>query len=134
MKSNDVFLKYLQDSTANPAHPSGLFFDLRWSALKKPSLELNFLHIFAIPTSSRHEKWLANVGKTFCGISLLYKHTVAIQSDLVKFEEGFGGVANYNYHSGICEAKLHLPYGYATQLRFNTMQQDLEGKPNFKKV
>ena len=41
-------------------------------------------------------------------------------SDLVKFEEGFGGVVNYNYHSGICVAKLHLPYGYATQLRFNT--------------
>ena len=56
------------------------------------------------------------------------------QSDLVKFEEGFGGVANYNYHSGICEAKLHLPYGYATQLRFNTMQQDLEGKSNLRKA
>ena len=46
-------------------------------------------------------------------------------SDLVKFEEGFGGVVNYNYHSGICVAKLHLPYGYATQLRFNTMQQNM---------
>ena len=49
-------------------------------------------------------------------------------SDLVKFEEGFGGVVNYNYHSGICVAKLHLPYGYATQLRFNTMQQDMTTK------
>ena len=46
-------------------------------------------------------------------------------SDLVNFEEGFGGVVNYNYHSGICVAKLHLPYGYATQLRFNTMQQNM---------
>ena len=46
-------------------------------------------------------------------------------SDLVKFEEGFGGVVNYNYHSGICVAKLHLPYGYATQLRFNTLQQNM---------
>ena len=44
---------------------------------------------------------------------------------LVNFEEGFGGVVNYNYHSGICVAKLHLPYGYATQLRFNTMQQNM---------
>ena len=83
----------------------------------------------------KHDKWLANVGnKTFCGISLLYKTYCGYQSDLVKFEEGFGGVANYNYHSGICEAKLHLPYGYATQLRFNTLQQDLEGKPNLKKA
>ena len=32
------------------------FFALPWSALKKPSWELNFLHIFAVPLSSRHEK------------------------------------------------------------------------------
>ena len=32
------------------------FFALPWSALKKPSWELNFLHIFAVPLSSRHQK------------------------------------------------------------------------------
>ena len=32
------------------------FFALPWSALKKPSWELNFLHIFAVPLSSRYEK------------------------------------------------------------------------------
>ena len=32
------------------------FFALPWSALKKQSWELNFLHIFAVPLSSRHEK------------------------------------------------------------------------------
>ena len=31
-------------------------FALSWSALKKPSWGLNFLHIFEIPSSSRHEK------------------------------------------------------------------------------
>ena len=40
------------------------------------------------------------------------------QGDLVKFEEGLSGVVNYDYHSGDCVAKLHLPYGYATQLQF----------------
>ena len=37
------------------------FFALLWFALKKPSWELNFLHIFAISLSRRHEnvvKWL----------------------------------------------------------------------------
>ena len=32
------------------------FIALSWSALKKPSWDLNFLHIFAVPSSSRHEK------------------------------------------------------------------------------
>ena len=31
-------------------------FALPWSALKKPPWEFNFLHIFRIPSSSRHEK------------------------------------------------------------------------------
>jgi hypothetical protein len=39
--------------------------------------------------------------------------------DLVKFEEGFSGVVNYNHHSGDCVADLHLPYGYSTQLRLH---------------
>lgn len=46
--------------------------------------------------------------------------------DLVNFQdEGFrqAVVVNYNDHSGDCLAKLHLPYGYATQLRFNIITQ-----------
>ena len=31
-------------------------FALPWSALKKPQWEFNFIHIFGIPSSSRHEK------------------------------------------------------------------------------
>ena len=31
-------------------------FALPWSALKRPPWEFNFLHIFGIPSSSRHEK------------------------------------------------------------------------------
>ena len=49
------FLSYLQDMTANPANLAAIF-SLPWSALKKPSWKLNFLHIFAAPLSSMHEK------------------------------------------------------------------------------
>ena len=39
-----------------PFQPSGCNFSFSWFTLKKPSWELNFLHIFAVPLSSRHEK------------------------------------------------------------------------------
>ena len=52
-----------------------LFFALPWSVLKKPLWELNFLQIFAIPSSSRDEKccqcckdllWYLNSLETYC--------------------------------------------------------------------
>ena len=52
LKSHDGFLSYLQDRTANLT----AIFCFHWSALKKPSWELNFFHIFAVPLSSRDEK------------------------------------------------------------------------------
>lgn len=46
-------------------------------------------------------------------------------NDLVNLEEGFSaGVVNYNDHAGDCVAKLHLPYGYATLLRFEIISTD----------
>ena len=54
------------------------------------------------------------------GLDRVTRDSKFCQGDLVKFEEGLSGVVNYDYHSGSgdCVAKLHLPYGYATQLQF----------------
>ena len=41
--------------------------------LAKKAIDFKFLHIFAIPS---WRKTLSNVGKTFCGISPLHKHTM----------------------------------------------------------
>ena len=53
-------------------------FALPWSAFKKPPWEFNFLHIFGIPSSSRHEKRCANPPNTFFG----YFNTLETHSEL----------------------------------------------------
>ena len=59
------------------------FFALPWSALKKPSWELKFLHIFAVPMSSRHEKCCQILERLF--FSPLQKHTVSCMTLLIYF-------------------------------------------------
>ena len=64
--SNGGFLSYLLESTANP-YLTAATFCLVLSALIKLLWELNFLHIFATPSSSTCEKCC----KYFCCISPL---------------------------------------------------------------
>ena len=55
LNSHDGFLSYLL--IGQPIQPIWQhIFALLWSALKKPPWEFNFVHIFGIPSSSRHEK------------------------------------------------------------------------------
>ena len=78
-----------------PFSPSDrIFFAPSWSALKRPSCELNFLHISAIPSSSIDMK---NVVKCWNGILLpklfwptVRKNCSSDREKLLKFEaEGF---------------------------------------------
>ena len=70
--------------------------------------------------NGRHRLFLAN----YCS------------DDLVNFENGFRDKAvvkyNLNEQAGICEAEIHLPYGYATQIKFEFRSEpasnDIEGK------
>ena len=60
-----------QDSTPDPANLDRKCFTLPWSTLKKPLWELDFLHIFAVPLSSRYMKNVVKYWKDFLCFSAL---------------------------------------------------------------
>ena len=69
------------------------FFALPWSALKKPSWELNFLHIFAVLLTSRHEKCFQILKRLLLYFTSLETYCASIWKNFIPF---WGPHKNYS--------------------------------------
>ena len=88
------------------------FFALCWSALKKPSWELNFLNIFAVPLSSMHEKCSQILERLFVVFPLPrnilclrccwnFNNSTAVASRLFKIKTSSHSVGLFNVNIGV---------------------------------
>ena len=119
LKSHDKLLSYLKDAAANPAHMAGLFCTFLVCP-KNPLSELDYLHIFAITSSSRQKSLVCQMLEIFFDIFL---HTTVI---IVKDSSADRGInfklfESADFSDSIFNCQIHITVLYYISILYSNL-------------